>query len=95
MENKKYILIKSNDFYSADNIEGRLQTEKYNTYEDAYNAMKTEVINKFKLDDKEWEKYIVGVLAHIEYSNVYLDTWSARIHTNFGEHNNYWKIIEM
>ena len=61
MENKKYILIKSNDFYSADNIEGRLQTEKYNTYEDAYNAMKTEVINKLKLDDKEWEKYIVGV----------------------------------
>lgn len=31
MGNKKYLLIKSNDFYSADNIEGRLQTEIYNT----------------------------------------------------------------
>ena len=95
MENKKYILIKSNDFYSADNIEGRLQTKKYNAYEDAYNEMKTEVVKQLKLDDKGWKKYIVGVLNHIEYSNVHLDTWSARIHTNFGKHSSYWKIIEV
>lgn len=91
---KKYILIKSNNFYDADDIESRLQTEKYDTYENAYNTMKNEVIKKLKLDDKGWQKYIVGVLDHIEYSNVYLNTWSARIHTDFGEYSSYWKIIE-
>lgn len=95
METKKYVLIKSNNFDDADNIEGRLQTEIYDTYEEAYYIMQTEVIKKLKLDDNEWQRYIAGVLDHIEYTNVYLGTWSARIHTDFGECSNYWKIIEV
>ena len=95
-QSKKYVLIRSNDFYNADNIEGRLQTEIYDSYEKAYNVMQTEVINKFKLNDEKWQDYIASILDHIEFSNVHLDTWSARINSNFyGNHNMYWKIVEV
>lgn len=94
-ENKKFVLIKSNDFYSPDNIEGRLQTEIYDTYEKAYNAMRSEVVSRLKLDDKRWRDYMDNVLEHINYTNVYLGPWSARIHTDFGECNSYWKIVEV
>ena len=95
MKNIKYILIKSNDFFDTDNIDDRLQTEIYDTYEKAYSVMQAEVIKKLIIDDKGWQKYISGVLNHVEYTNIYLDTWSARIHTDFGEYSNYWKIIEV
>ena len=93
VENKRFVLIKSNDFYSADNIEGRLQTEIYDTYEKAYNTMQSEVVSKLKLDDKRWRDYIDNVLEHIEYTNIYLGPWSARIHTDFGKRSSYWKIV--
>jgi hypothetical protein len=53
-ENKKIVLIRSNDFYSPDNIDGRLQMEIYDTYEKAYNTMQSEIVSKLKLDDKRW-----------------------------------------
>lgn len=45
-ENKKIVLIRSNDFYSPDNIDGRLQMEIYDTYEKAYNAMQSEIVSR-------------------------------------------------
>lgn len=94
-ENKRFVLIRSNDFYGPDNIEGRLQTEIYDTYEKAYNAMQSEIVSKLKLDDKRWRDYMDNVLEHMEYTNVYLGPWLARIHTDSGKHSSYWKIIEV
>lgn len=90
-----YILIKTNDFYDSDNIDARIQIEKYDTYEQAYEAMKNEVIKYLKIDDDKYEKYLPSVLDHVEYSNVYLGEWSARNHRDYGELNNYWKIISV
>ena len=94
-ENKKIVLIRSNDFYSPDNIDGRLQMEIYDTYEKAYNAMQSEIVSKLKLDDKRWRDYIDNVLEHMGFTNIYLGPWSARIHTDFGKHSSYWKIVEV
>lgn len=94
-ENKRFVLIRSNDFYGPDNIEGRLQTEIYDTYEKAYSVMQSEIVSKLKLDDKRWRDYMDNVLEHMEYTNVYLGPWSARIHTDSGKHSSYWKIVEV
>lgn len=90
-----YILIKTNDFYSADNIEGRIQTEIFSTYGEAYEVMKSEVAQCLCRHDKRGSEYIGNVLEHVEYTNVYLGEWDAREHSDYGKSNRYWKIVEI
>lgn len=90
-----YILIKSNDSFDADNIDGRLQNTFFDSYEEAYNAMKDELVSLLSLHDKRYEEYLCNVLAHAEYSNVFLGEWEAREHSNYGKSNRYWKIVEI
>lgn len=90
-----YILIKTNDFFSPDNIEGRIQTEIFPTYQEAYDTMKNEVVKCLIIHDKRCQEYLHNVLAHCEYTNVYLGEWSAREHSDYGETNRYWKIVDI
>lgn len=85
----KWILISTNDFYAPDNIQGRIQSKIYNTYEDAYNTMKDSVLNYVEEDRKEL------VSSGIEFTDVALGEYNARSHRDNGELNNYWKIIEV
>ena len=85
----KWILISTNDFYAPDNIKGRIQSEIYNTYEDAYNAMKDSLLGYIEEDRKEL------VLSGIEFTDVALGKYDARRHRDNGKLNNYWKIIEI
>jgi len=95
LKNKRYVLIKTNDMFNADNIEGRLQTEIYSTYEEAYECMKNEVVRCLSIHDKRYEEYLQNVLEHWEYTNVCLGKWSAREHSDYGKHTRLWKIVEV
>ena len=85
----KCMLIKVNDSCRPDNINGRIQAIPCNTYEEAYEQMKEEVLSHV---DK---KYVEAVISGIEFADMYLDEVGARIHKDFGKLNYYWKIVKI
>lgn len=90
-----YILIKYTDFYDSDNVEGRLQTKKFESYDEAFEEVKNEVTHTLKCDDKHYLEYLDKVLDGWEFSNVCIDRYTARVHTDYGNSHKYWKIVEI
>jgi len=86
---KKYVLIFTNDLHNSDNIHGRVQTQIFNTHEQAYEQMKAHALMCVEGSLKEL------LLSGIEFSNVYLGEDVARINKDSGAINYYWKIIEV
>lgn len=85
----KCMLIKVNDLCRPDHINGRIQTIPCDTYEEAYEQMKKEVLSHVD------EKYTEAVISGIEFTDMYLGEDGARIHKNFGKLNYYWKIVKI
>lgn len=90
-----YILIKYTDFYDSDNVEGRLQTKKFESYNEAFEEVKNEVTHALKCDDDHYLEYLDKVLEGWEFSNVCIDKYAAFVHTDYGNFHRYWKIVEI
>lgn len=85
----KWLLISTNDFHAPDNIQGRIQTEAFPTYQEAYIAMTDSLMHYVEEDRREL------VLSGVEFSDVVLGKYEARSNRDFGKVNNYWKIVEV
>lgn len=83
----KYVLITVRKILKVEII-----AEIYETYEAAFNAMKTALYNRLKIDDDE--KYMDMLEDGIELSNAILNKNDACIYQDFAQTYHHWKIIE-
>lgn len=68
-------------------------TEKFSTRQEAYDKMKSELLDRLKIDGDD--KCMVMLENGFELSNVFLKENEARIIQDYGESSHHWKIVEI
>lgn len=84
----KYVLITVRNILKLE-----IKTEIFKTKEAAFNAMKTELYNRLKMDGAE--NYMNILEDGIELSNAKLNENDAYIYQDCAETYHHWKIIEV
>ena len=68
-------------------------TEKFSTRQEAYDKMKSELLDRMKIDGDD--KFMVMLENGFELSNVFLKENEARIIQDYGESSHHWKIVKI